>query len=88
MSRIPGRFRELAEQGRTALIPYIVAGDPDLDTTVELMHRLVCLTDDPVACPKYMGEKRTLWTRNGHLNAPGTCAVHAGLDDDERMVTE
>lgn len=41
MSRIAGRFAQLAEQGRTALIPYIVAGDPGLDVTVPLMHRLV-----------------------------------------------
>lgn len=41
MSRIPDRFRQLAEQGRKALIPYIVAGDPDPGITVQLMHRLV-----------------------------------------------
>ena len=41
MSRIAGRFRALAEQGRTALIPYIVAGDPELSVTVPLMHALV-----------------------------------------------
>ena len=41
MSRIAGRFQQLAEQGRTALIPYIVAGDPGQDVTVQLMHRLV-----------------------------------------------
>ena len=41
MSRIAGRFQQLAERGRTALIPYIVAGDPVLDITVALMHRLV-----------------------------------------------
>ncbi len=41
MSRIAGRFQQLAERGRTALIPYIVAGDPVLDITVGLMHRLV-----------------------------------------------
>jgi tryptophan synthase alpha chain len=41
VSRIAGRFQQLAEQGRTALIPYIVAGDPGLDITVLLMHRLV-----------------------------------------------
>ena len=41
MSRIAGRFRELAEQGRKALIPYVVAGDPSLEITVPLMHRLV-----------------------------------------------
>ena len=41
MSRIAGRFQQLAEQGRTALIPYIVAGDPGQDVTVPLMHQLV-----------------------------------------------
>lgn len=41
MSRIAGRFQHLAKQGRTALIPYIVAGDPGQDVTVPLMHRLV-----------------------------------------------
>ncbi len=40
-SRIAGRFRQLAEQGRKALIPYIVAGDPAIDSTVPLMHALV-----------------------------------------------
>ena len=39
--RIARRFRELGEAGRKALIPYIVAGDPAADITVELMHRLV-----------------------------------------------
>lgn len=41
MSRIAGCFQQLAEQGRTALIPYIVAGDPGQDVTVQLMHQLV-----------------------------------------------
>lgn len=41
MSRIAGRFEQLAAQGRTALIPYIVAGDPGLEITVPLMHALV-----------------------------------------------
>ena len=41
MSRIAGRFEELAAQGRTALIPYIVAGDPVREITVPLMHALV-----------------------------------------------
>jgi tryptophan synthase alpha chain len=41
VSRIAGRFQQLTEQGRTALIPYIVAGDPGLEVTVKLMHRLV-----------------------------------------------
>ena len=41
MSRIAGRFQQLAEQGRKALIPYIVVGDPALEITVPLMHSLV-----------------------------------------------
>ncbi len=41
MSRIAGRFEQLAEEGRKALIPYIVVGDPRLEVTVPLMHALV-----------------------------------------------
>ena len=41
MSRIEARFRDLREAGRTALIPYITAGDPEPGATVELMHALV-----------------------------------------------
>lgn len=41
MSRIKERFQQLTSQGRKALIPYLVAGDPGRDVTVPLMHRLV-----------------------------------------------
>lgn len=41
MSRISGVFAALAEQQKTALIPYITAGDPEPGATVELMHALV-----------------------------------------------
>lgn len=41
MSRIETRFAQLRAQGRKALIPYITAGDPHPDFTVELMHTLV-----------------------------------------------
>jgi tryptophan synthase alpha chain len=41
MSRIDGRFAELRSNGRTALIPYVTAGDPRPETTVPLMHALV-----------------------------------------------
>ncbi|RLC08498.1 MAG: tryptophan synthase subunit alpha [Deltaproteobacteria bacterium] len=41
MSRITGRFAELKTEGRCALVPYITAGDPQPDTTVEIMHTLV-----------------------------------------------
>lgn len=41
MSRIETRFAQLRAQGRKALIPYITAGDPHPDYTVEFMHTLV-----------------------------------------------
>ena len=46
MSRIAGRFKQLAQQGRKALIPYVVAGDPGLEVTVPLMHRMVACGAD------------------------------------------
>lgn len=46
MSKIASRFQQLAEQGRKALIPYVVAGDPMLAATVPLMHRLVAAGAD------------------------------------------
>jgi tryptophan synthase alpha chain len=41
MSRIGNRFRQLREQRRKALIPYVTAGDPRPDVTVPLLHALV-----------------------------------------------
>ncbi|APZ42947.1 tryptophan synthase subunit alpha [Acidihalobacter ferrooxydans] len=41
MSRIAECFEALRAQGRTALVPYITAGDPEPGVTVELMHALV-----------------------------------------------
>jgi tryptophan synthase alpha chain len=41
MSRITARFGSLREQGRTALIPFVTAGDPRPDVTVPLMHAMV-----------------------------------------------
>lgn len=41
MSRITTCTAAAKAAGRKALIPYIVAGDPDADTTVSLMHQLV-----------------------------------------------
>lgn len=46
MSRIQARFDQLREQGRTALIPFVTAGDPSPDLTVELMHRMVAAGAD------------------------------------------
>lgn len=41
MSRITSVFTELKTAQRKALIPYITAGDPSLDSTVPMMHALV-----------------------------------------------
>jgi tryptophan synthase alpha chain len=41
MSRIAATFEALARKGRKALIPFIVAGDPDAARTVPIMHALV-----------------------------------------------
>ncbi len=41
MNRINTTFAQLKMQSRKALIPYITAGDPNLDITVPLMHALV-----------------------------------------------
>jgi tryptophan synthase alpha chain len=38
--RIKNKFRELRARGEAALIPFIVAGDPDLDTTRRLVLEL------------------------------------------------
>ena len=40
MSRIGPRFEALRAQGRTALIPFVTAGDPQPAVTVPLMHAL------------------------------------------------
>jgi len=41
MSRIAACFAALKAQGKKALIPYITAGDPTLEITLTLMHKLV-----------------------------------------------
>jgi len=40
MSAIDDVFARCREQGRAAFIPFLMAGDPDLDTTGELLHAL------------------------------------------------
>jgi tryptophan synthase alpha chain len=40
MSRIQACLQNLKRQNKKALIPFITAGDPQLDTTVPLLHKL------------------------------------------------
>jgi tryptophan synthase alpha chain len=40
MSRIAARFTELQAANRAAFVPFITAGDPDADTTLEILSEL------------------------------------------------
>jgi tryptophan synthase alpha chain len=48
MSRIAATFAALRQQNRKALIPFITAGDPDLEMTVPLMHALAAAGADVI----------------------------------------
>jgi len=39
-NRIDATFAKLRAQGRTALVPYVMTGDPSLDATLDVMHAL------------------------------------------------
>jgi tryptophan synthase alpha chain len=41
MSRIQSCFQQLKANGKKALMPYLTAGDPNIETTLGLMHALV-----------------------------------------------
>ena len=41
MTRIKNKFDELSSNNTKALITYIVAGDPDLNTTLDVMNCMV-----------------------------------------------
>lgn len=41
MSRLGARLDDMRQQGRKALIAYLVAGDPSADATIALMHSMV-----------------------------------------------
>ncbi|MDQ6621581.1 MAG: tryptophan synthase subunit alpha, partial [Pseudomonadota bacterium] len=41
MNRIDSTFARLRVSGRTALVPYVTAGDPSLDVTLQILHALV-----------------------------------------------
>jgi tryptophan synthase alpha chain len=40
MSRIAARFAELKKQNRAAFVPFITAGDPNLETSLAILERL------------------------------------------------
>jgi len=41
VSRLAARFSELKSNARTALIPYVMSGDPSPEITLPLMHAMV-----------------------------------------------
>ena len=45
-NRIDKRFESLGAEGKTALIPFITAGDPEPGWTVDVMHALVAAGSD------------------------------------------
>jgi len=47
-SRITARFAQLRASGRTAFIPYITAGDPDLPTTARILDALATAGADVI----------------------------------------
>ncbi len=48
MSRLQGCFSSLKADNRCALIPYVTAGDPNPDMTVDLMHTLAASGADVI----------------------------------------
>lgn len=46
MSRLTDTFQRLKGKQKKALVPYIMAGDPQLDTTLPLMHEMVAAGAD------------------------------------------
>ncbi len=48
MNRIDTRFHQLQQSGRKALVPFVTAGDPSLESTVPVMHALVAAGADVI----------------------------------------
>ena len=76
MSRLGPVFQRLRDEGRRAVIPYLVAGDPNEGLTVPLMHSLVEAGADvievgvPFSDP--MSEGPTIQKGHGRALAGGT----------------
>ena len=51
MSRLGPLFNALRAENRRAVIPYLVAGDPDEALTVPLMHSLVAVSYTHLTLP-------------------------------------
>ena len=79
MNRIKKKFDELSLNDSKALITYIVAGDPDLKTTLDLMSCMVEEGADiieigiPFSDP--MAEGVSIPVSYTHLTLPTICSV-------------
>ena len=89
MSRIEKRFSDLKAADRTALVPFITAGDPNPEITVPTMHALVTGGADlielgvPFSDPMADGSTRsdshlattTMHSRSSHTSS-GSSSAH------------
>ena len=65
MTRIDDKFAELAQKGKKAFVSYIMAGDPDFDTSLDIVRGLPAAGVDIIelACPS-----PTLWPMGPRSN--------------------
>lgn len=80
MSRIAGRFARLKDEGRAALITYVTAGDPDLDTSYQILKGLPAAGADLIE----LGMPFTDPMADGpSIQAAGQRALKAGISMDK-----
>lgn len=90
MGRIAATFEALKGRGEKALIPYVTAGDPDLETTEQIIHTLVANGADlielgvPFSDP--MADGPTIQAASGRALKSGTTL--AGVLQMVRRVRE
>ncbi|HXN86378.1 MAG TPA: tryptophan synthase subunit alpha [Candidatus Binataceae bacterium] len=91
--RIAAKFRELRARDETALIPYVVAGDPDLDTTKAIVREFVARGADlielgvPFSDPMADGPANQRAASRG-LNAGASLAAILSMVSELRRETE
>ena len=86
-NRISARFAQLREDGRKAFVAYICAGDPDLDTTVELVCALAEAGVDIVELGIPYSIRWRWSNQPGSLRArPGQRYLSAGVLDAVRQI--
>ena len=93
LNRIGRKFRELRARGEAALIPFIVAGDPDLETTRRLVRELEARGADlielgvPFSDPMADGPANQRAQARG-LNAGASLAAILAMVSELRKETE